>query len=499
MSERFDLIVRGARVYDGEGAAPREADVGVIAGRIAEIGNLDARSGTRDVDAAGLALCPGFIDVHTHDDFAALAHPEMAFKTRGGVTTCVVGNCGFGAAPYPEAVTMLASLTPGLPIPQYAGYAGYADALATASPGANIGVLAGHGTIRMASVGSEDREPSDAEMAEMKACLSEALDAGVLGMSTGLIYDPGRYARTEEIAELASLMQGTGALYATHMRDEGAGLLESVNEAIAIGARAGVPVQISHHKASGRESWGMVSGSLALIEAAQRRGEDVHSDQYPYTAGSTSLRAVLENRAFEQDPDASGLGAISPDDVVVASAPGHPEWEGATISEIASRMQLEPLAAAQAVVSASGGTTVILHMMSEEDVRAVMAHPSTMIGSDGIPTLDGRPHPRLYNSFARVLGHYARDVGLFDAATAIYRMCGLPARKFGLTDRGRIAEGAWADLVLFEPDTVIDKGTFDAPNQYPAGIRYVFVNGVLTVQDGQATGERAGQVLRRVQ
>ena len=169
------------------------------------------------------------------DDFAALAHPEMAFKTRGGVTTCVVGNCGFGAAPYPEAVTMLASLTPGLPIPQYTGYAGYADALATVGPGANIGVLAGHGTIRMASVGSEDREPSDAEMAEMKACLSEALDAGVLGMSTGLIYDPGRYARTEEIAELASLMQGTGALYATHMRDEGAGLLESVNEAIAIG------------------------------------------------------------------------------------------------------------------------------------------------------------------------------------------------------------------------------------------------------------------------
>lgn len=499
MSGQFDVVIRGALVYDGQGREPTEADVGIDGGRIAEIGNLDGHTGIRDINATGLGLCPGFIDVHTHDDFAVLAHPDMGFKTQGGVTTCVVGNCGFGAAPYPQAVSMLASLTPGLTIPEYTGHSGYADAVAAARPGVNIGVLAGHGTIRMASVGSEERAPSDAEMTEMKASLNEALDAGVLGMSTGLIYDPGRYARTDEIAELAGLMKGTGALYATHMRDEGIGLLESVREAIEIGARAGVPVQISHHKASGRESWGMVSDSLALIEAAQRRGQDVHSDQYPYTAGSTSLRAVLENGAFAEQPEASGLGSISPQDVVVASAPGKAEWEGASIAQLAARMGLTPLAAAQAVVSASSGTTVILHMMSEDDVREVLAHPSTMVGSDGIPTLNGRPHPRLYNSFARVLGHYARDIGVFDTATAIHRMCGLPARKFGLADRGRISEGAWADLVVFEPDTVIDKGTFEAPNQYPAGIRYVFVNGVLTVQDGQATSERAGQVLRRAQ
>lgn len=497
MTDSYDSILRGALVYDGLGNPPELADIGIANGQIAAIGSLDAKVGATEYDLSGSAICPGFIDVHTHDDFAAIAHPDMAFKTRGGVTTCIVGNCGFGAAPFTEATAMLGKLTPGLPIPEYVGHRGYAAVVNSVSPGTNIGVLAGHGTIRMAHVGSDAREPSDAEMNAMKADLREALDAGVLGMSTGLIYDPGRYARTEEIAELAGEMRGTGAVYATHMRDEGTGLPESVEEAIAIGATAGVGVQISHHKASGRESWGMVTQSLALIEAAQLRGEDVHADQYPYTAGSTSLQAVLENGAFGGDTDSTGMATVSADDVAVASCPGHPEWEGKTVKQLSESFGQTPLESARAVVAASGGTTVVLHLMSEDDVRTVLAHPSTMIGSDGIPTLEGRPHPRLYNSFARVLGHYARDVGLFDTATAIYRMCGFSARKFGLTDRGRIAEGTQADLVVFDPATVVDQGTFEAPNRYPVGIRYVFVNGVLTVDGGQTTGLRGGVVLRR--
>jgi N-acyl-D-amino-acid deacylase len=496
VSKSYDVLIRGASVHDGMGGAPGVADVAIENGHVAAVGSLDAAVAKHEIDAAGLALCPGFIDVHTHDDFAALAHRDMAFKSRGGVTTCIVGNCGFGAAPFNEAVDMLGRLTPGLDFKPYQGHAGYAQSLETNRPGINIGVLAGHGTIRMASVGNQERVPSDTEMAQMKAHLQEALDAGVFGMSSGLIYAPGRYARTEELAELAATMQSAGGLYATHMRDEGEGLLDSVAEAIDIGARAGVGVQISHHKASGRESWGLVSGSLALIEAAKRRGEDVHADQYPYTAGSTSLQAILENGAFV--PGATGgIGGVSADDVVVASCAQAPEWEGQSIAQLAQAFGQAPRATAQAVVARDRGTTAILHMMSEADVQLVMRHPSTMIGSDGIPTLDGRPHPRLYNSFARVLGHYSRDVGLFDLPTAIYRMCGFPARKFGLTGRGEINVGACADLVLFDAGTIVDMGTFENPNQYPRGISHVLVNGNVAIRNGEVIGSGNGGVLRR--
>lgn len=318
-----------------------------------------------------------------------------------------------------------------------------------------------------------------------------------MGISSGLIYDPGRYASTDELVELVSVMRGTGALYVTHMRDEGIGLLESVEEAIEIGARGGVGVQISHHKASGRESWGLVKNSLELIEAAQLRGEDVHADQYPYTAGSTSLQTVLENGAFSGVSTPNRMSNLAPADVVIASAPGHAEWEGRSISDLGAALEQTPRAVSEMIVSRAQGTTVILHMMSEDDVQRVLRHPSTMIGSDGIPTLEGRPHPRLYNSFARVLGHYSRDLGLFDLSTAIYRMCGFSARKFGLRDRGVIAEGAYADLVLFDAATVIDMGTFEDPNQYPAGIRQVFVNGRVAVRDDEVQAQRHGRVLRR--
>jgi len=497
MNKTYDVLLRNAQVYDGQGGPPVAADVALEADRIARIGSLDGSVAKLEIDASGLALSPGFIDVHTHDDFAALSHPDMGFKSRGGVTTCIVGNCGFGAAPFAQAVDMLGRLTPGAAIEPYEGHAGYAAALQSNAPGVNIAVLAGHGTIRKAAVGSEDRAPTDREMLAMKGHLQEALDAGVVGMSSGLIYDPGRYAKTDELVELVSVMRGSGALYATHIRDEGVGLLESIAEAIDIGARAGVAVQLSHHKASGRESWGKVADSLQLIEAAQLRGEDVHADQYPYTAGSTSLQAVLENGAFTGGNVSGGLSEVPPADVVIASAPGHQQWEGRSIAELATEFKQAPRAAAEMIVGKSPGTSVILHMMSEEDVQQVLRHPSTMIGSDGIPTLEGKPHPRLYNTFARVLGHYSRDLRLFDLSTAIYRMCGFAARKFGLRDRGLIAEGAYADLVLFDAATVIDKGTFEDPNRYPVGIRQVFVNGRVAVRDDEVQGQRHGRVLRR--
>ena len=494
MSNHFDILIRGASVYDGTGAAAVVTDVAVAGERIAQIGSLDACTAAREIDAAGLALAPGFIDVHTHDDFAALASPDMGFKSRGGVTTCIVGNCGFGAAPFDAAQEMLGKLTPGLTTPHYDGHAGYAGLLEAHPTGVNIGVLAGHGTLRLAAMGREDRAADDRDMARMKASLREALDAGVFGFSSGLSYEPGRYSDTDELVELAREMSSANGLYATHLRDQGAELLPSVDEAIAIGERAGVDVQISHHKASGRENWGLVSESLQRIEAAQSRGVRVHADQYPYTAGSTMLEAVLLNGVFT---DSGPMSSLRPAELVIASAPGRPDWEGQSIEALSAALGLEPRQSAERIVADAPGATAILHMMSEDDVRTVMRHPSTMIGSDGIPTPGGRPHPRLYNSFARVLGHYARDEPVFDLATAVHRMSGFSAAKFALRDRGCIKEGNFADLVLFDARTIVDRGTFAEPNQYPEGIREVFVNGRSAVRADVVTDERAGKVLRR--
>ena len=485
-----DLIIRDAEIFDGTGAPPSRGDVAVEDGKIAAVGTVTG-SARQTIGAENLAIAPGFIDVHTHDDFAVLLHPDMAFKTLGGVTTVVVGNCGFGPAPWKPAANFFRSMDP-RPVPQWEGFRGYMKTLTEQPPAVNVATLMGHGTIRHAAMGMDNREPTSAEMAAMKATIAEGLEAGCVGLSSGLIYDPGRHARTDELVELAATMRGTGALYATHMRDEGIGLLSSVAEAIEIGERAGVPVQISHHKASGESAWGLVTKSLALIEQAQAKGQSVHADQYPYTAGSTSLSAVFRDGAF------GGPGRETPpQNIVIASASGHPEWEGKSIASLAKAMGCDAPAAATNILKLVPSTTVVLHTMSEDDVRTVMRHKSTMIGSDGLPTLDGKPHPRLYGSFARVLGHYARDEKLFPMAEAIHRMTGFSAQKFGMHDRGVIAPGKAADLTLFDPTKIIDTGTFEDPKKTPLGIKAVYTNGQLTAQDGNSTDARAGRALRR--
>jgi N-acyl-D-aspartate/D-glutamate deacylase len=265
-----------------------------------------------------------------------------------------------------------------------------------------------------------------------------------------------------------------------------------VREAIEIGEKAGIPVQISHHKASGRTAWGKVGESLKLIEDAQRRGLDVHADQYPYTAGSTILAAIFRDGKLR-----GVVGDLLASDVVVASSAQHPEWEGRSLAALADEMKSRPEDAAARVLAEDPAVTVIVHAMCEDDVRTVMRHPSTMIGSDGIPTLEGKPHPRLYGTFARVLGRYAREEKLFSLAEGVHRMTGFAARKFGLRDRGVVKEGAIADLVLFDPRRIIDRGTFEDPHRTPDGIEAVYVNGVKAVSGGKSTGARAGRVLRR--
>ncbi|MDA0224578.1 MAG: D-aminoacylase [Proteobacteria bacterium] len=488
---QHDLVFRNALIADGSGAPLVHGDLAIDGDRIAAVGEVPG-AGKRTIDLKGQVLSPGFIDVHTHDDFAAVLHPDMAFKSVGGVTSCVVGNCGFGAAPFAEAARMSQAFHPNATLPGWEGYRGYLGHLEANPPGVNIAALIGHGTVRAAVMGKKQTPPDTAEMRQMKAIIQEGLEAGCVGLSTGLIYEPGRHAQTDELVELTALLKGSDALYATHMRNESQGLLDSVNEAIEIGTRAGVPVQISHHKASGRPAWGLVKDSLLLIEAAQKKGLDVHADQYPYTAGSTVLSAVLGDGRLND-----GLGRLTAEDVVIASSAGQTQWEGKTLAALAREMSLEPLDCGRRILEAQPGTTVVLHMMDEADVQTVLRHPSTMIGSDGIPTLEGRPHPRLYGTFARVLGHYCRDLKLFPIEEAVYRMTGFAAAKFRLEGRGLLRAGHFADLVVFDPKTVIDVGTYEDPNRMPAGIAHVFVNGIEVAAGGRHTGARPGKVLRR--
>jgi N-acyl-D-amino-acid deacylase len=492
----YDLVIRGGTVHDGSGAPGARADVAVRGDRIAAVGDVAGR-GVAELDATGLAVAPGFIDVHSHDDYAVLLEPEMPFKVMQGVTTDVVGNCGSGVVPFDAGRRRFQRMHPGAEPQAWEGFAGYLERVDEARPSLNVAVLMGHGTLRAGALPLDERPPEPGELDLMRGWVREGVAAGAVGLSTGLIYEPGRFARTEEIVALARELEGrAGGLYATHMRNEADGLLDAVREAIRIGAEAGVPVQISHHKASGRRNWGRVRESLRLIEDARARGLDVTADQYPYTAGSTSLHAVVHNGAFRGD-GSGGLGQLGADEVLISSAPLHPEWEGQTLAALGATWGLGTEAAAQRVLAGEGEACfVVVFTMDEADVQTVLAHPTTMIGSDGVPT-GGKPHPRLYGCFARVLGHYVREERVLDLPTAIHRMTGLPATKFQLRDRGMVRAGAFADLVVFDPARIADVATYAEPRRFPPGIRAVYVNGVAVRRDAVHTGARPGRGLRR--
>lgn len=495
---RYDLVVRGGVVYDGSGGPPINADVGVAGDRIVAVSAAgEIAGGALEIDAAGLAVAPGFVDVHSHDDAELLVDPLIPCKLLQGVTAQVVGNCGLGIAPRDEALREFAAWSPRVvDVPAWDGYGGYLDHLDQHPPALNVAVLVGHGTVRGAVMGRDERAPNTAELDAMQRLVEEGMDAGAVGLSTGLIYAPGRAADTDEIVALAEVAARAGGVYTSHIRNEADRLLDAVAEAIEVGERAGLPVEISHHKASGKANWGMVRRSLALVDDARQRGVRVTLDQYPYTAGSTHLRAVIENDAL--DGGKGGIGLVDPVDVVVASAPGHPEWDGLNLIEIGERLGMSPRAAADTVVDETGGTALaVLELMSEDDVRTVLSSPLTMIGSDGV-VAPGKPHPRAWGTFVRVLGRYAREQGVLTMAEAVRRMTSLPSETFGLTDRGRIAVGYFGDLVVFDPETVTDVATYSDPRQPPVGIHAVVVNGEIAARHGEPTGRRPGRALRRV-
>jgi N-acyl-D-amino-acid deacylase len=485
----FDLSFRDALVLDGSGLPARVSDVHIEGDRIARIG--PGPTGKREIDARGRALAPGFVDVHAHDDAALLSTPELPFKLLQGVTSVVIGNCGFSLAPLVPGEAEPpgnASLFPGCPA-RFDDLEAYALAFSVARPALNAISLVGHNAIRARVMGIEERAASDREIAEMRKYLQRALEQGAAGFSTGLIYRPGRIATSREIIEVARPLADFGAVYATHMRSEGDRLLESVEETLSVAAAVGCRAQISHHKAGGRRNWGKVKASLARVDLANASGADVTLDVYPYVAGSGPMIEYF---------DLAKIDLALAEAIQIASCPGCPAYDGRRLSEIAETEGIGLAELVTKVLTLPGAerTVAITFVMDEGDVESNLMHPRVMVGSDGLPNPEGRPHPRLYGTFPRVLGEYGRKRGLLSLEAAVAKMSRLPCERFGLQHRGRIEEGFFADLVVFDPEVVIDRATYADPKQPPLGIDFVLVNGALAAQGGSSTDVRAGRFLR---
>jgi N-acyl-D-amino-acid deacylase len=478
---RYDLLIRNGIVIDGTGAPRQAADVAVEGGRIVEIGRLEQARGEVEIDAAGKVVAPGFIDAHTHDDRLLLSAPDMAPKVSQGVTTVVAGNCGVSLAPAPQG--MRKPITPPLDLLDETGtwfrfptFAAYVEELGRRPAATNCALLVGHTTLRLVTMDSIERPATAAEAGRMRELAREALSAGAIGVSTGLYYEPAAAAPTEEVIEVCRPLRELGGLYCTHMRNEAERVLESLEESFRIGREVGAPVVISHHKVNGMPNHGRSRETLACIAEHMAR-QPIGLDCYPYIASSTVLSADRAKVATR---------------VVVTWSKPHPEYAGRDLAEIAAEMGVAQDDAVARLLPAGG----IYFSMDEADVQRILAFAPTMIGSDGLPH-DDFPHPRLWATFPRVLGHYSRELGLFPLEAAVHKMTGLTAQTFGLADRGVLRPGAWADVAVFDPRTIAEAATFQKPIAPAHGIDTVIVNGSIVWRDGQSTGARPGRVLSR--
>lgn len=517
-----DLLIRGGLVVDGTGAPAVRADVAVTNGRITDVGAFTGRRALRMIDARDRVVAPGFIDIHSHSDESMLVNSALESALHQGVTLVVCGNCGGSAAPLQglaaeEADREYARL--GIKR-SWTHFYEYADAVEQNGASINVCSYVGHGTLRMCVMGADARPPSGDELAAMRQLLGRAMDEGAVGLASGLIYPPSAYGGTDELSSLCEVVRAKGGLYASHIRDEGAKLLDAVEENLEIGRRSRARVQLSHHKASGQKNWGKVRESVARIEAARASGIDVQADQYPYTASSTGLAVTIPNwvheggsaKLTERLRDRGVRDRIRGEDtetgrawdrIVIARARHHPEYSGRSVADLAHEAGKDPLEwTCDTLVEHEGAVDIIHHSMSEDDVRFVMAQPWIAIGSDSRanapygPLSFGKPHPRSYGTFPRVLGRYARDEGVLTVEDAVRKMTTLTARHLRLRDRGEVRVGAWADLVVFDPTRVADTATYDDPHRYPDGIEHVVVNGTLALEQGETSNERAGRFLR---
>lgn len=473
-----EMVIKGGVVIDGSGSQQFPADVAISAGRIVAVGDLAAAQCERVVDARGMVVAPGFIDAHSHDDYACIAEPDAVPKISQGVTTVVVGNCGLSLAPLRfegDPIEPFNILGPREAY-RFRRFSDYVAAVEAVRPRVNVAALTGHGALRVAAMPDRGRTANSAEIETMRTALAEALQSGAIGMSSGLYYPPARAATAAELIPLVRDVAHAGGVYTTHIRDEYDGVAESLREAFDTAAQAGAALVISHHKCAGVKNWGRSRETLAMIDAA-RAHQDVCLDCYPYTAGSSVIDPQLADSQIE---------------ILINWSARHPEYGGRMLKDIAQDMGCDQRAAAERLMP--GGASYF--QIDEEDMRRILGHPACMIGTDGLPA-DPRPHPRLWGTFPRVLGRYVRELKLLSLAAAVHKMTGLTADRFGLSDRGRVAVGLAADLVVFDPDKVCDRATFSDPCQASDGVSCVIVNGEIAWRDGQVSGARQGRFLRR--
>ena len=534
---RYDVILRGGTVLDGTGSPSQRADIGIAGERIAAVGDLSNSQAAKVINADGLRIAPGFIDIHTHSDISATYDPGQASAIGMGVTTQVVGNCGLSLGMATNADVFAFEKRWLAPYRARITWNDFAEHLRLVEDNGfatNYVPLAGHGTLRKRIIGLEERPPTSEEQAAMRRELEAAMKAGAWGFTSGLEYPPSAYGGEDELADLCRVIKDWGGFYATHLRNEGDTLVEAVQEALNVCERAGLPLQLSHHKAEGRANWGKVQTTLQMVRDARERGADVQMDQYPYPAFMTALSIQtlpryalngsgedltarlsdpVQRTAIARDmraahPDWDDIGADSPwRHLQIGVCRARPEAQGQRISDLTREANQNPIDYVLDLLAETGGNVSAVNFaIGEADIADVLRFPFTMIGSDGSGTHpDGEAnatniHPRTYGTFPRVLSHYVRELGILSEAEAIYKMTLLPAHRLGMEqERGRIAPGYYADLVVYNPNTIADCATFAQPHQFATGIHAVLVNGRLALDNGQHTDARAGRVLRKNQ
>jgi len=535
----YDLALKNGFVIDGAGNPWFRADVGIKSGRIVKIGDLSSSRASRTIDATGQAVAPGFIDMHSHSDISAIVYPGAESKICQGVTTEVAGNCGMSTAPVNRKNLDILRKYIDSFFGKLSDFQPWSDRLsefyghlADKGLSVNLAPLVGHGTVRIAVLGFDMRQPTQSELDEMKSHVEEGMRDGAFGLSTGLVYPPGVFAKTDEIVELSKVAAHCGGIYTSHIRGEGDTLRGSVEEAIEIGKRANISVQVSHIKVMGRRNWGKSREIIQLIQNARMNGIDVTADQYPYVAGQTGLYALLPpwaqeggiEKIVERLQDSATRERIKTD--FAKGIPGWQNWiadvgwenimvvrvatdrnrplEGKRVTEIAkTRGKPSAESVFDVLVEEGGRASMVVFYGTEDDVKEFMKQPWVMIGSDqngikpGEGPLGGKQHPRAYGTFPRILGKYVREEGVLSLEDAIRKMTSLPAQKLGLRDRGLIRENMWADVAIFDPLTITDKATYENPSLYAEGITHVIVNGEVVYDSGAFTSARPGKILKR--
>ncbi len=530
----LDILIRNAEIIDGTNTPGYRGDIAIEGDHIADIGSLEGATARTVIDATGHVVAPGFIDIHSHADLSLPIAPGGDSLVHQGITTVVTGQCGMSPAPLTkkhrkDTLVTLNSLVPpeaSMPWDEISSFDGFLDYLERTGTSVNVVPLVGQGMIRAAVMGYRADSPTEDQIHQMQRLVHEAMDCGAFGISTGLIYPPGSFTSTEELIEVVKPVGERGGLYFSHVRGEAGTLLEAYREAIEIGRKAGVPVQISHFKAAGRENWGKAALALELIENAQAEGLDVTADMYPYVAGSTHLGALLPKWAIEGgipgllkrlvlpwerrkiiEAMKAGEGGIVENiewDKILICKSRKKEYVGHYVAELAAREGKDPYTwTLDALPKTLGDILMVVFLMSEDNIRTQLQHPAMMIGTDGLglategPMASGMQHPRCFGTYPRLFGQYVREEGILSLEEASWKASGFPAQKLGLRDRGMIRRGYKADLVVFNPATIKDQATYLDPLQYPSGIEYVLVNGKLVIERGQQTGARPGQVIRR--